>query len=94
MVTEERLKSAIALRKDDVLLRSAFARLGSPAQLSRAIRQLIAEGVLVKLGLGVFAKAKPSALTGRIKTLVLPVTIIAILLPAGCMHPVMRMTRV
>lgn len=65
MVTEERLKRAIALRKDDVFLRSEFARFGSPAQLSRAIRQLIAEGVLVKLGLGVFAKAKPSALTGK-----------------------------
>ena len=65
MVTEERLKRAIALRKDDVFLRSEFARFGSSAQLSRAIRRLIAEGVLVKLGLGVFAKAKPSALTGK-----------------------------
>ncbi|WP_437884438.1 S-adenosylhomocysteine hydrolase [Pseudomonas sp. LRF_L74] len=65
MVVEERLKRAIALRKDDVFLRSEFARFGSPAQLSRALRQLIAEGVLVKLGLGVFAKAKPSALTGN-----------------------------
>ncbi|EIU7186995.1 hypothetical protein L346_01671 [Pseudomonas aeruginosa MSH-10] len=65
MIVEERLKRAIALRKDDVFLRSEFARFGSPAQLSRALRQLIAEGVLVKLGLGVFAKAKPSALTGK-----------------------------
>lgn len=65
MVTEERLKRAIALRKDDVFLRSEFARFGSPAQLSRAIRQLIAEGVLVKLGLGVFAKAKLCALTSK-----------------------------
>lgn len=65
MIAEERLKRAIALRKDNVFLRSEFARFGSPAQLSQALRQLIAEGVLVKLGLGVFAKAKPSALTGK-----------------------------
>jgi len=65
MVTEERLKRAIALRKDDVFLRSEFARFGSPAQLSCAIRQLIAEGVLVKLSLGVFAKAKLCALTSK-----------------------------
>ncbi|MCV4188841.1 hypothetical protein [Pseudomonas aeruginosa] len=52
MITEERLKRAIALRKDNVFLRSEFARFGSPAQLSRALRQLIAEGVLVKLGFG------------------------------------------
>lgn len=65
VVTEERLKRAIALRKGDVFLRSEFARFGSPAQLSRAIRQLISEDVLVKLGLGVFAKAKPCTLTGK-----------------------------
>ena len=47
MVTEERLKRAITLRKDDVFLRSEFSRFGSPAQLSRALKQLIAEGVLV-----------------------------------------------
>lgn len=62
---EKRLRRAIALRKDDVFLRSEFARFGSPAQLSRAFKQLITEGVLVRLGLGVFAKAKPSVLTGK-----------------------------
>lgn len=64
MVIEERLKRAIALRKDDVFLRSEFFRFGSPAQLSRALRQLIDEGILVRLGVGVFAKAKISVLTG------------------------------
>lgn len=65
MEVEKRLRRAIALRKDDVFLRSEFARFGSPAQLSRAFKQLITEGVLVRLGLGVFAKAKPSVLTGK-----------------------------
>lgn len=65
MIIEQRLKRAIALRKDDVFVRSEFARFGSPAQVSRALRQLVDEGVLVRLGLGVFAKAKPSAMTGK-----------------------------
>jgi UDP-N-acetylglucosamine enolpyruvyl transferase len=65
MVIEERLKRSIALRKDDVFLRSEFSDFGSPAQVSRALRHLVANGVLVKLGVGVFAKAKVSVLTGK-----------------------------
>lgn len=65
MVTEDRLKRAIALRQDEVFLRSEFARFASPAQLSRALRHLIELGILVKLGLGVYAKAKPSVLSGK-----------------------------
>ncbi|SDB45900.1 hypothetical protein SAMN03159382_03561 [Pseudomonas sp. NFACC23-1] len=65
MVIEERLKRSIALRKDDVFLRSEFSDFGSPAQVSRALRHLVANGVLVKLGVGIFAKAKISVLTGK-----------------------------
>ncbi|WP_248805525.1 S-adenosylhomocysteine hydrolase [Pseudomonas sp. MWU13-2100] len=65
MLIEDRLKRSIALRKDEVFLRSEFSDFGSPAQLSRALRHLISNGVLVKLGVGVFAKAKPSVLTGK-----------------------------
>lgn len=62
MVIEERIKRAIALRRDDVFVRSDFAHFGSAAQISRVLRQLVASGALVKLGVGVFAKAKPNAL--------------------------------
>jgi hypothetical protein len=65
MLIEDRLKKAIALRKDDVFLRSEFAHFGSSAQLSRALRHLLEIGTLVKLGVGVYAKAKPSALSGK-----------------------------
>nr|BFE93804.1 hypothetical protein GCM10020185_43400 [Pseudomonas brassicacearum subsp. brassicacearum] len=43
----------------------SFSDFGSPAQVSRALRHLVANGVLVKLGVGVFAKAKASVLTGK-----------------------------
>ncbi|WLG94263.1 DUF6088 family protein [Pseudomonas sp. FP198] len=65
MVIEERIRRSIALRKDDVFLRSEFSKFGSSAQVSRALRHLVASGVLVRLGIGVFAKAKTSVLTGK-----------------------------
>ena len=65
MDTESRIKRAIALRKDDVFIRAEFARFGSPAQVSRSLRRLVEAGRLVKLGLGIYAKAKPSVLSGQ-----------------------------
>ena len=60
-----RLKRSLANRNADVFLRAEFAALGSPAQVGRALVELQDEGVLVKLGVGVYAKAKPSVLTGK-----------------------------
>lgn len=64
MVLEDRLKIAIARRESDVFLRTELARLGSEAQLGRALRKLLDSGVIVKLGVGVYAKAKRSVLSG------------------------------
>lgn len=65
MLLEERLKRSISQRKDDVFLRKEFSQFGSPAQVSRALRQLIMEGRLVKLGLGIYAKAKLGVASGK-----------------------------
>ena len=64
MYLEDRLKIAIAKRASDVFLRTDFARLGSAAQVGRALRKLVESGVIVKLGVGVYAKAKRSVLSG------------------------------
>lgn len=64
MIIEERMKMSISRRKDDVFVRPEFAKMGSEAQVSRALRQLVSEGVIVKLGVGVYAKAKKSVLSG------------------------------
>ncbi|USU20266.1 DUF6088 family protein [Paraburkholderia fungorum] len=64
MVLEDRLKIAIARRESDVFLRTELARLGSEAQLGRALRKLLDSGVIVRLGVGVYAKAKRSVLSG------------------------------
>lgn len=60
-----RLRRSLANRDADVFLRAEFASFGSPAQVSRALTELQNKGVLVKLGVGVYAKAKPSVLSGK-----------------------------
>ena len=60
-----RMQRSIALRKGEVVLRADFAQLGSPSQISRALKALQAEGRIVRLGYGVYAKARPSVLSGK-----------------------------
>jgi hypothetical protein len=64
MVLEEKLKRSISNRKDQVFVCADFAGTGSEAQVSRALRNLIGRGIIVKLGVGVYAKAKKSVLSG------------------------------
>lgn len=65
MILEERLKRSIAQRADEVFIRSEFAKFGSEAQVSRALRRLLNCGHLVRLGVGVYAKAMKSTLSGN-----------------------------
>lgn len=61
---KQRLLRSIAARSGEVVLRRDVARFGSPAQVSRALNQLVSEGKLVKIGLGVYAKAAPGPISG------------------------------
>lgn len=66
MLIERRVKAKIArTKKSDVFLRSEFDPFGSQAQVGRALRQLVEDGVLVRLGVGVYARAKPSVISGK-----------------------------
>jgi hypothetical protein len=77
MVLEERMKRAIARRRDEVFVRTDFAKMGSEAQVSRALRKLLSRGFIVKLGVGVYAKAKTSVLSGT----AIPVKPVGVLAP-------------
>lgn len=55
----------------------AFLPLGSRAAVQRALAQLIREGHLVRIGVGVYARAKRSPLTGN----VIPVAPMEVLVP-------------
>lgn len=65
MSMENRIKRSITQRGDQVFVRAEFSRFGSQAQISRVLRHLVETGRLVKLGIGIYAKAKPSVLTGE-----------------------------
>lgn len=61
---KQRLMRSIAARSGEVVMRRDLVRFGSPAQVSRALKQLVAEGKLVRIGLGIFAKAAPGPISG------------------------------
>lgn len=52
-------------RNDDVFLTREFKALGGEDQVLRALRALVKDGRLVRLGYGVYGRATPSRLTGR-----------------------------
>jgi len=65
MNISNRITRSIANKGSDVFVRGEFARFGSAAQVSRALSELTARGALVRLGIGVYARTKPSVLSGR-----------------------------
>lgn len=65
MTLKNRIESRIARKKTDVFLPREFRDLGGNDQVLRALRELTKEKRLVRLGYGVYARAKESRLTGR-----------------------------
>lgn len=63
---ESRILARITRRKSNILLREDFIDLGGYDQVGRALLQLIRKGKIVKIGYGLYAKAKVSSLTGEI----------------------------
>ena len=74
MATKNTLKSKITYRvkrsADSVFVRKDFADLGSYHQVGRILRQLVNKGLLIRIGYGLYARAKQSVLSGKI----IPVT--------------------
>lgn len=77
MTIEQRIKLFVSETKDEVFLRSDFAESGSEAQVSRALCRLIEQGMLVRFGVGIYAKAKLSILSHR----PIPVRPVSVLAP-------------
>ena len=57
----DRLKRSLSQRRDRVILRSEWAGMCSPSQLTNALNQLIKEGLLVRVSSGVYTKALAGA---------------------------------
>lgn len=62
---QERVAARITRKRDDVFLPRDFADIGGGSQVLRALRALVREKRLVRLGYGVYARTEPSPLTGQ-----------------------------
>lgn len=61
----DRICRSIAQRQGLVVLRSEFSRMGSDSQVGRVLARLVAEGRLVRVSKGAFAKARINKFTGQ-----------------------------
>jgi hypothetical protein len=61
----EMVRQRIARKRVNVFLRSDFKDIGGYDQIGRILRALAKEGVLIKIGYGLYARTKVSALTGE-----------------------------
>ena len=62
---KDRVIAKIKRSSSSVFLRKEFDRLGDYRQVSRAINEVAASGILVKVGFGLYAKARPSTISGK-----------------------------
>lgn len=63
---ENKILARIIRRKSNVFLRDDFLDLGGYDQVGRALKHLTEKGKLVRIGYGLYAKAKTSSLNGEI----------------------------
>jgi len=61
---EAKLLKRIDRKRGDVFVRADFGDLGGYDQVGRALRALVREGRLVKVGQGLYARARPSMTGG------------------------------
>lgn len=63
---ENRIAYRMVRSKLNVFVREDFEGLAGYDQVGRALRQLAREGKILKIGYGLYAKARPSSLTGEL----------------------------
>jgi hypothetical protein len=61
----ERIGDRIARKRDDVFLTREFRDLGGEDQVLRALRGMVRDGELVRLGYGVYGRSETSQLSGQ-----------------------------
>ena len=62
---EERLERRIARKRGDVFLRADFGDMGGYDQVGRALRQLVLKGQLMKIGQGLYSRARKSPFSDK-----------------------------
>jgi len=79
MKITDRIKRSIQNRRDLVFRPRDFFDFGSEASIKRALKELTRAGVLVRLGAGIYAKAKPSVISGK----PIPIRPLEVLIPVA-----------
>jgi len=65
VLLKTRMLRSIGKREGEILLRRDFEGWASSSQVTRTLQSLLSRGVILRLGYGVYTKARPSALSGR-----------------------------
>jgi hypothetical protein len=62
---EVRIAKRIARKRGAVFLRADFSDMGDNDQIGRVLRSLARKGLLIRIGQGLYARARKSALDGK-----------------------------
>lgn len=65
MTTKERMFASLRRSKSTAFIRKDFERFGDYRQVSRAIKELVEEGSIVRIGYGAYAKTRLSSISGK-----------------------------
>lgn len=65
MKLEDRMSRSIKQRASLVVLRSEFSSMGSDSQVGRVLARFVANGMIVRVSKGAFAKARINQYTGK-----------------------------
>ena len=65
MTTKDRVLASLRRSKSMAFVRKDFERFGEYRQVSRAIKELVEKGALVRVGYGTYAKTRPSSISGK-----------------------------
>lgn len=65
MTILSRVQTRVKRSKNSVFLRSDFKDIAGYDQVGRALRSLVREGRLLKIGYGLYVRARPNRLTGK-----------------------------
>lgn len=65
MTTTERIFASLRRSQSTAFVRKDFERFGEYRQVSRAIKKLVKEGILIRVGYGTYVKTRPSSISGK-----------------------------
>lgn len=66
MTINRKVQTRVKRSKGSVFLRSDFKDIADYDQVGRALRELVREGLLIKIGYGLYARARVNRITGNV----------------------------